>query len=229
MKSPGRTICRTPAGLRRENLDTGIAAAVGFIPLRESMRMAKSKQDYAGIDNRKRIIDKATELFIEQGAQETSLSDIARALGISKGTLYYYYSSKADLIFDVTDIYMEKLTTGLLDWVKGLEDRSSENVLQVLFQRVFTAKTRGKLHIYLIHEAITHNPQIKEKIQHAYARWKEMLREGLQIAFGDALEDTYQYADLILTVLTGGIVHSILELDTLSVERLVEPLMPTVS
>ncbi len=188
--------------------------------------MAKSKQDYAGIDNRKRIIDRATELFIEQGAHDTSLSDIARSLGISKGTLYYYYSSKAELIFDVTDIYMEKLTTSLLDWVKELEDNSTENVLEVLFREVFNAKTRGKLHLYLIHEAITHDQQIKEKIQHSYRRWKSMLQEGLQIAFGDSSDYAHEYADLILTLLTGGIVHSVLELDTVPIERLVHPLMP---
>jgi TetR/AcrR family acrAB operon transcriptional repressor len=188
--------------------------------------MAKSKQDYAGIDNRKRIIDKATELFIEQGAQETSLSDIARALEISKGTLYYYYSSKADLIFDVTDIYMERLTTSLLDWVKELDGNPPENVLEVLFTQVFAAKTRGKLHIYLIHEAITHNEQIKQKIQQAYGRWKEMLREGLQIAFGDSIENPREYADVILTMLTGGIVHSILDLETIPVDRLITPIMP---
>ena len=76
--------------------------------------MAKSKLDYVGIDNKKRIIDAATELFITKGAQETSLADIARHLNISKGTLYYYYSTKAELIFDVTDIYIENLTSVLL-------------------------------------------------------------------------------------------------------------------
>jgi hypothetical protein len=121
---------------------------------------------------------------------------------------------------------MEKLTGNLLEWVRELEDSANEPVLEVLFKRVMSAKTRGKLHIYLIHEAITHNPDIKEKIQNAYRHWREMLREGLEIAFGSSMESADEYADIILTLLTGGIVHSILDLETISVERLVKPVTP---
>lgn len=186
--------------------------------------MGKSKLDYVGIDNKKRIIDAATELFITQGAQDTSLADIARQLKISKGTLYYYYSSKAELIFDVTEIYMENLTSGLLKWVKGLShDSPPENILEVVFQTVFEARTRGKLHIYLIQEAITHNPQLKEKIRNAYLRWKEMLREGLEEIYGDRYP-AQEYAEILLTMLTGGIVHTILEVDMAPLKSLIHPL-----
>jgi TetR/AcrR family acrAB operon transcriptional repressor len=186
--------------------------------------MAKSKLDYVGIDNKKRIIEAATELFITKGAQETSLADIARHLNISKGTLYYYYSTKAELIFDVTDIYMEDLTTGLLEWVKELDsDSPPENILQVVFQTVFEAQTRGKLHIYLIQEAITNNPRLKQKIQQAYTRWKDMIREGLEDIYGDRYP-AKEYAEILLTMLTGGIIHTILEVDMAPLKSLIHPL-----
>lgn len=186
--------------------------------------MSKTKQDYAGIDNKKRIIDAATELFIDKGAQETSLADISRYLNISKGTLYYYYSSKAELIFDVTDIYMENLSSGLLEWVKGLDpDSPPENIIETVFRTIFEAQTRGKLHLYLIQEAITDNPELKSKIQHAYGKWKDMLREGLEEIYGDTYPSR-EYAEILLTMLTGGIVHTILELDTLPLKSLIHPL-----
>ena len=187
--------------------------------------MRKSKQDYVGIDNRQRILEAATELFIQQGAQDTSLAEIAQALSISKGTLYYYYSSKADLIFDVTDVYMQELTEGLLDWVKSLKENTApENILEAVFHTIFNAKTRGKLHIYLIHEAITTHGQLKEKIREAYGRWKLMLQEGLDTVFGDTL-DTKVYADIILTMLTGGIVHTIIGVEMAPLKELVYPLL----
>ena len=139
--------------------------------------MRKSKQDYVGVDNRQRILEAATDLFIEQGAQHTSLADIARKLNISKGTLYYYYSTKSDLIFDVTDVYMQELSSGLLEWVKSLqEDTPPESILETVFKTVLHAQTRGRLHIYLIHEAITHNPALGSRIRDAYSRWKRMLQ-----------------------------------------------------
>ncbi|MDZ7794132.1 MAG: TetR/AcrR family transcriptional regulator [Spirochaetia bacterium] len=187
--------------------------------------MRKSKQDYVGIDNRQRILEAATDLFIQQGAQDTSLAEIAQALNISKGTLYYYYSSKAELIFDVTDVYMQELTEGLLDWVKSLKETTApENILEAVFHTIFNAKTRGKLHIYLIHEAITTQGPLQEKIKAAYGRWKLMLQEGLDTVFGDTL-DTKVYADIILTMLTGGIVHTIIGVEMAPLKELIHPLL----
>jgi AcrR family transcriptional regulator len=48
--------------------------------------------------NRKaRIIDAASRLVVERGMEDVSLTAIARAAGISKGTLYYYYATKESL------------------------------------------------------------------------------------------------------------------------------------
>jgi AcrR family transcriptional regulator len=43
----------------------------------------------------------ATNLFHDRGYEGTSVEDIARALGILKGSLYYYISSKEDLLFGI--------------------------------------------------------------------------------------------------------------------------------
>lgn len=43
------------------------------------------------------ILEAALKLFVERGYNATRLEQIADAAGISKGTLYLYYSSKEDL------------------------------------------------------------------------------------------------------------------------------------
>jgi AcrR family transcriptional regulator len=47
------------------------------------------------------IIDAAAQIFHDQGYAETSVHDIAEAVGILKGSLYYYIRSKEDLLFQV--------------------------------------------------------------------------------------------------------------------------------
>jgi AcrR family transcriptional regulator len=47
------------------------------------------------------IIDTAAEIFHSRGYAETSVHDIADAVGILKGSLYYYIKSKEDLLFQV--------------------------------------------------------------------------------------------------------------------------------
>ncbi len=53
----------------------------------------------AGQDNRKRrqILDGAYRMFMGQGFDATSMGDIAREAGVSKGTLYVYFESKERL------------------------------------------------------------------------------------------------------------------------------------
>ncbi|MGR5238321.1 TetR/AcrR family transcriptional regulator [Vibrio alfacsensis] len=50
---------------------------------------------------RTRIIEVATELFIEQGYKDTSLDQIVTICGGSKQTLYRYFSNKEGLFFEV--------------------------------------------------------------------------------------------------------------------------------
>jgi AcrR family transcriptional regulator len=44
------------------------------------------------------LVEAATGVFIAQGYQRTQMEDVARALGIAKGTLYGYVESKAALL-----------------------------------------------------------------------------------------------------------------------------------
>jgi AcrR family transcriptional regulator len=188
--------------------------------------MRKSKGDYADVDNRSRIVDAATELFIQKGAQDTSLSDIAQSLDISKGTLYYYYSSKADLLFDVTDAYMKRLTGRLLDWVKNLQNSMPPNdVVFKVVQELFSARNRGKLHLYLIYEGITNNETLRKKLVAAYAQWLEMLKEGLRVVMKDS-DTVDQHAELLLMMITGGIIHTILGVEIKEPERIVSLVFP---
>ncbi|WP_400246875.1 TetR/AcrR family transcriptional regulator [Niallia sp. JL1B1071] len=54
------------------------------------------------------VMDKAHELFIENGFQQTSIQDILTASNISKGTFYNYFSSKNELLISIfKNIYTE--------------------------------------------------------------------------------------------------------------------------
>jgi AcrR family transcriptional regulator len=47
------------------------------------------------------LLAAAAECFMEQGFHATSIDDVARRLGATKGRIYHYYRSKTDLFFDV--------------------------------------------------------------------------------------------------------------------------------
>ena len=51
-------------------------------------------------DRLARLVECATEVFIAQGYRRTQMADVAKALGVAKGTLYLYVESK-DALFDL--------------------------------------------------------------------------------------------------------------------------------
>src|SRR5262245_60298653 len=50
-------------------------------------------------DTRDRLEQAAIRLFVQKGVAETSVRDIARAVGISEGALYRHFESKDELVW----------------------------------------------------------------------------------------------------------------------------------
>ena len=53
------------------------------------------------IDGRQRITDEAARLFLNDGYAQTSLRDIASAVGIKAGSIYYHFESKDNLLLAI--------------------------------------------------------------------------------------------------------------------------------
>lgn len=52
---------------------------------------------------RAEVLEAATRVFHEKGYEASSIQDVADALGLLKGSLYYYIDSKEDLLFAIID------------------------------------------------------------------------------------------------------------------------------
>ncbi|NMB35830.1 MAG: TetR/AcrR family transcriptional regulator [Firmicutes bacterium] len=75
---------------------------------------------------RQKIIDAATTLFNEKGYSITSVQDIAEKLNVTKAALYYYISSKEEIlyaIFDQTMTTAEKRLEKLLSEEMTVEEK----------------------------------------------------------------------------------------------------------
>jgi AcrR family transcriptional regulator len=70
--------------------------------------MARTAGSHAD-GTRHRILHAARELFVERGYAGTSVRDIAEHLGMTKGALYYHFSSKEDLLYALLEPLLEAL------------------------------------------------------------------------------------------------------------------------
>jgi AcrR family transcriptional regulator len=64
---------------------------------------------------RRQIIDGARAVFLAQGFDAASMNDIARAAGVSKGTLYVYFANKEELFEAIVGEECEAQAEGIFD------------------------------------------------------------------------------------------------------------------
>lgn len=61
---------------------------------------------------RQAVLRTAARTYSKRGFHETTLADIADELNVSKPTLYYYFKSKDDILFECHRIAVEAITDG---------------------------------------------------------------------------------------------------------------------
>lgn len=79
---------------------------------------------------RETIIEKSCELFLNLGFKSVTMDEIANALGISKKTLYKYFSNKTDLVTAVTNTMFEKISCGI-DHVCGIDMNPIDEIFAI--------------------------------------------------------------------------------------------------
>ena len=52
---------------------------------------------------KEKILDATEALLKSKSLSDITLSEIAASAGVSKGTLYYHYKNKTDILFDITN------------------------------------------------------------------------------------------------------------------------------
>ena len=81
-------------------------------------------------ERKNELLDTAQQLFFVKGYDQTSVEAIINQVGVSKGTFYYYFKSKEDLL----DKLVERLTKKIIIELKSMVEREDLNALEKLNQ-----------------------------------------------------------------------------------------------
>jgi len=79
---------------------------------KKDLRDARERQRRQ--ENREGILHAAEAVILRKGFSATSMDDIAKEAQFSKATLYHYFRSKAELIFEILIHFFEDLDVGLV-------------------------------------------------------------------------------------------------------------------
>lgn len=82
---------------------------------------------------REKIVEASYELFASKGYEETTVSDIIKLVGSSRGGFYHHFNSKEEILEAITDDYIDEFA----ERYKGImEDHLGSST--ELFNKVFT-------------------------------------------------------------------------------------------
>lgn len=104
-------------------------------------------------ERRSEILDAAEKLFAEKGFEGTSTTDIQDEVGIARGTLYYHFRSKEDIL----DALVERTNSRLIAKAAGIASDKDIPVLQRLTQMMLAMHVEGEAGHELV--AQMHKPQ----------------------------------------------------------------------
>jgi AcrR family transcriptional regulator len=99
---------------------------------------------------RRQIVDAAVNLFIENGFHKTTTRQIARAAGISIGSLYEYIATKEDVLYLVCDAIHAEIEHGVAEALDRA--KKGKNPLAEVIREYFMVCHRMNDHILLIYQ-----------------------------------------------------------------------------
>lgn len=102
---------------------------------------------------RNEILDAAEHLFVTKGFDKTSTNDILDQVGIARGTLYYHFRSKEDIL----NAMIERITDTLVERAGKIVSRKDMPVLQRLTEMMLALNLDSDLGHEIMEQV--HKPQ----------------------------------------------------------------------
>lgn len=78
------------------------------------------------------ILDTAEKMFVEQGFDQTSIAQILDATQIARGTLYYYFTSKEEIMDAIIERWISRAFEQMHTWVERKELSILERLMGAL-------------------------------------------------------------------------------------------------
>ncbi len=125
-------------------------------------------------DNVREKIMEATECLLEtQSMDSISLASIASTAGISKGTLYYYYKAKEDILIDLVNQHLDQRKKDLFDWVDNKDKDTSLHRLVMYFLECGSEEPMDRIHV--IYNGCLGNDALRNMIISRYKEFQSVI------------------------------------------------------
>jgi AcrR family transcriptional regulator len=132
-------------------------------------------------ERRDQIMNAAISCFAEKGYYETSMDDIVRAAGLSKGSLYWHFPGKRELFRSLIESWLAQAIRGLPDRLE--QCTTAEQKLGVLMDAgrdtVAVRPELARAQLEFMAQAVR-DPEIREWFRNTYVAQRSFLAQILQ-------------------------------------------------
>ena len=165
------------------------------------MRIVKEAEE-----RRNEILDAADELFFQKGFDGTSTNDILEKVGIARGTLYYHFKSKEDIMDGLIDRYNARLLGAAQEIAAEKSIPVMERMIRVVMALNISGGNGKEIieHIHKPQNALMHQKIQKVIINGITPILAEIIQEGIeQGVFNtpfpyEGIEMVVTYANIVL-------------------------------
>jgi len=166
------------------------------------------------MDKREKIIQSATELFIKQGFEGTSVREIATDADVNVALINYYFGSKEKLFESVVE-YRAAFLKGIFeDLIHNSALSPIEKIDIIIDQTIERKFSNSKFH-HLLHRELSleHRPQMRDAISDILLKNMVSVKTIIQNGINDGV---FKPVDIELTLTTLlGTIHYLLTSDVM--------------
>jgi AcrR family transcriptional regulator len=146
------------------------------------------------MDERDRIQQKAKELFMRYGFRSVTMDEIAGQLGVSKKTIYQFFTDKDELVEAVMQHEMAYMKSACIK-----QNNNSENAIEELFKDMdMMEEVIGSLNPQILFDLEKFYPQTFAKFkQHKNTFLFEVIKKNLQRGIREELYRTDFDIDIV--------------------------------
>jgi AcrR family transcriptional regulator len=131
------------------------------------------------------IVDTAESLFIGKGFNNTSVDEIVTKLGVAKGTFYYYFKSKEEILDELLNRYLKNIKK-IADEIVLKDELNAPDKIMLLFKQISKyGESKKNIFDYLHREsnAQLHMKYEKKSFPLLIPSFVNMIEQGVKEGF----------------------------------------------
>ena len=164
---------------------------------------------------RQYIIEKTSLVFNRKGYAGTSLTDLTKATGLTKGSIYGNFQNKDEVAIAVFEYNLGLITADIRKEVNSRQSALDKLLVYPRYYRSIYKSVMQRGGCPILNTSVesddTH-PVLREKVSNAIRSWKNnlvnIINKGMEQGEFATDIDPGKYADLIIGLVEGGIMLS---------------------